>query len=248
MSTRPTEVFRIDTHIEPCLILRRVNRFSAEVALKGSRTLAHINNTGRLQELLMRGNGALCYEISGQRYKFRLYAVEEKMGSGAYALIDTYLQERCFERAIRQGMISLLGRCVKVKRRPRVGDRTYDFLAECERGVFLVEIKSATLRVESVYASYPDTRSNRGIRHIIHLPMDAKLLNAKPLLYFIAGIRGVVGIIPNATSEPRIAEALRESVRRGLLVGGASLFIDGRDPGSILLENPSLPVLTWENK
>ena len=41
--------------VKSCKIIRRINRFVVEVIVDNRRNFAHINNTGRLQEYLIKG-------------------------------------------------------------------------------------------------------------------------------------------------------------------------------------------------
>jgi len=94
MKEEQKRIIRIDDPQE-CRIIERLNRFVVKVEIKGNYHPAHINNTGRLSELLVTGRQAFCFRTRHQgKTDFRLFAIEE---SGLGALIDTQLQMKAFE-------------------------------------------------------------------------------------------------------------------------------------------------------
>jgi len=228
---------RVEGELRECTVLRRVNRFSVEALVSGERELVHLNNTGRLLELLVPGNSGICVKIAGKKLRYRLVALRER---GGYALVDTRIQERVLENMLRIGALERVGPCAVVKKYPRVGGRVYDFYAECARGKFLVEAKSATMRVGG-FASYPDSPTDRGISHIVHLPEDSRRLGARPLLVFIAGLRGVEGFAPNHAAEPRILDSLVGAITEGLEVMAVSIYL-ADDMRTICLGSSDLKV------
>jgi sugar fermentation stimulation protein A len=223
-----------------CVIAERINRFTVKVMIGRSTRYAHTNNTGQLRDLLVNGRRAYCYEINGSKLNCRIYAVEERYG---FAIIDTLLQEKIFETIVREGLLSVFGTCHSIKGKPRVKNRTYDYLLSCEKTSFLVEIKSATMRLKEIYASYPDTRTDRGVKHIMYLPDDAKSIGAIPVLVFIAGLRSVEAVVPNYIAEPRILNAIDASTKKGLLVQGLSIYVSDEDPQKIIVDKQNLPII-----
>lgn len=232
--------FVIDREIVSCTILRRINRFVVEALIENRSEHVHLTNTGKLEELLIRGRKAYCYKKERSRLKYRLYAVEESYG---YAFIDTYLQEISFAYFAKIGAIPWLGKCQKIKKGFRVKRNVYDFVMECSTDRYIVETKSATLRVDRTFASYPDTKTERGIRHIYQLPRESQNLQMRPLLVFIAGLKDVVGVIPNDKAEPRISKALKLSIESGLIVKALSLVIEEETPSVIRLDKSDIPLI-----
>ena len=118
-----------------------MNRFVVEVRHRGRKKLAHINNTGRLLDLIVKGGAAACLPSQGKT-DYRLFAVKESEG---WALIDTQLQMRAFEKAVEAGSIPWLRQWRLVRRNPRLGESVLDYLFTDERGTvdFYLEAKSA---------------------------------------------------------------------------------------------------------
>ena len=70
-------IIRIDNPQE-CRIIERLNRFVVKIEITGSYHPAHITNTGRLAELLVKGQKAFCFRAQNPgKTDFRLFAIEE---------------------------------------------------------------------------------------------------------------------------------------------------------------------------
>ena len=97
MSADNPELLKLPTPIR-CRILERVNRFKVKIELNEEIEYAHINNTGRLRELLIRGKRGFCLRFKKpKKTKYRLFSIE---ADGYGALIDTWIQGKAFERSL----------------------------------------------------------------------------------------------------------------------------------------------------
>ena len=149
-----------------CRIIERINRFVVQIETGGKYSRAHINNSGRLQEFLIRGKRAFCFETPHTaKTGFRLFAIEEK---NLGAIIDTQLQMRAFETAQKQGLIPWLREGVIMKRNARLGGSLIDYFLEIKGNPVYLEVKSAVLR-EGDFAMYPDCPTLRGQSHVVEL-------------------------------------------------------------------------------
>ena len=63
-----------------CGIRRRLNRFVVEVYLSGRTEHAHINNTGRLLELLVEGKKAALSPDARRENRIQTFAIGEEAG------------------------------------------------------------------------------------------------------------------------------------------------------------------------
>ncbi len=94
MKEEQKRIVRIDNPQE-CRLIERLNRFVVKVEIKGNYHPAHITNTGRLSELLVKGRQVFCFRTLNQgKTDYRLFAIEE---CGLGALIDTQLQMKVFK-------------------------------------------------------------------------------------------------------------------------------------------------------
>lgn len=217
-------------------VLARLNRFVVEVVAEGRVERAYVNNTGRLLGLLTRGRACYCLRRSGGSTSLRLFAVED---GGEAALIDTAIQGRAFERALKMGALPWAP-CDVIARNPRLGSSIFDYLLSCGGRSIYAELKSAVLR-DGVHAAYPDCPTPRGRRHIIDLAKHAER-GGGALIVFIAALPGVAGFKPYERGDPEIPRLLREAVSRGVSVKAASMYYEP-ESSSVVLEEPDLPVL-----
>ncbi len=210
----------------PCTIFRKVNRFVVETSLG----LAHINNTGRLEDLIFLRNLGYCVEKRKGKLRYRLIAAKTE---GGFALLDTNLQEEGFAKAVDLGYISWLRGCKVRRRRPKVGKGFSDLLLDCEKEV-IVEIKSADLRGPNGEAMYPDCPTERGRRHLI------ELMKFDSYVVFVAGFPKASRFVPYLKGDPRIGEVLLESSKR-VRVKSVGMYFDN-ESGEIVLYSDSIPV------
>ncbi len=219
-----------------CRIEKRLNRFVVEVRYHGRKKLAHINNTGRLTDLIVRGRTAACLPTQGKT-DYRLFAVKDHVG---WAMIDTQFQMRAFEKAAEGNDIPWLQRWRLVKRNPRLGESVLDYLFTDEEGTdkLYLETKSAVLR-NRTDAMYPDCPTVRGQRHIRTLTEYARQ-GGKAAICFITALEGVTAFRPSIEGDPVVATLLDEAVPAQVQIRASSFCFDG---SGIRLVDADLPVI-----
>jgi len=219
-----------------CAIERRLNRFVVQVRHRGKPRPAHINNTGRLLELLVEGREAACIPWN-RKTSFRLFAVREEAG---WALLDTQFQMRAFERSVEKGWIGWLRGYRLVRRNPRLGEAVLDYLLRRKQGngELYLETKSAVMR-QGTYAAYPDCPTLRGQRHVRVLTEHAAR-GGKGAICFVAALPGVTAFQPSVAGDPVVTALIRESRDAGVEVRAVAMHFDGN---GILLDSANLPVL-----
>ena len=213
----------------PCTIYRKVNRFTVETSLG----LAHINNTGRLEDLIFPRNPGFCVEKRGGKLRYRLIAAKSEEG---FALLDTSLQEEGFARAVELGYISWLRGCKVKRRRPKIGRGFSDFLLDCGKEI-IVEIKSADLRGPNGEAMYPDCPTERGRRHLI------ELMNYNSYVVFVAGFPRARRFVPYIKGDPKIGEALLKASEK-VKVKSIGMYFEAFS-GEVVLYSDSIPVVFY---
>ncbi len=112
------ELLRVENIVE-CRVVERLNRFVALVERNGLEK-AHINNTGSLRGVLVKGRRGYCIPRRGGKTRYRLVAIECP-GYHKAALIDTWLQMRGFEISVENNYLPWLRGCRVAKRNPRAG-------------------------------------------------------------------------------------------------------------------------------
>jgi len=234
-------VLRIQNPHE-CRIVERLNRFVVKIEIKGQTFRAHINNTGRPSEFIIRGRKAFCYPSKNLiKTDVKLFAVGER---GLGALIDTQLQMKAFENALSARLIPWLKECRLIKRNAKLGTSLIDYLLECGNQKVFLEVKSAVLR-ENQQALYPDCPSERGQKHIKEISAYVRK-GGKAFILFMAALPQVKAFKPNREADPLLSDLLAEAARVGVQVKAIGLYYGPRDSG-IYLYNPDLEIKLEEN-
>ena len=231
-----SKILRINNPFE-CRIIERLNRFVAKVQIGNNYYRAHLNNTGRLQEFLIKNRKAFCFK-KGKLNKTdcRLFAIEER---GLGALIDTQLQMKAFENSVESGIIPWLKDCPILRRNARLDTSLIDYLLDCKRKEVYLEVKSAVLR-EGEYAMYPDCPSLRGQKHIKELADHARK-GGKGIILFMAALSEVDAFKPNKSADPELFKLLKESYFAGVETRAIGLYYNPAD-SYVYLYNPDLKV------
>lgn len=220
-----------------CRILERLNRFVVSIEVQRRQSRAHINNTGRLQEFLIRGREAFCFKTPGKgETDFRLFAIKEKKMA---ALIDTRLQMKAFEKAWEMDLLPWLRKCHFIRRNARLRNSFIDYLFDCGGDPLYLEVKSAVLK-EGSFAMYPDCPSFRGQRHIEDL-IDWARGGGRGMVVFMAALSGVRAFKPNRSADARIDELLVRAQRERIRIKALGLFYDPTD-SQICMFSPNLKV------
>jgi len=220
-----------------CRILERLNRFVVSIEVQRRQSRAHINNTGRLQEFLIRGREAFCFKTPGKgKTDFRLFAIKEKKMA---ALIDTRLQMKAFEKAWEMDLLPWLRKCHFIRRNARLRNSFIDYLFDCGGDPLYLEVKSAVLK-EGSFAMYPDCPSFRGQRHIEDL-IDWARGGGRGMVVFMAALSGVRAFKPNRSADARIDELLVRAQRERIRIKALGLFYDPTD-SQICMFSPNLKV------
>lgn len=63
---------------------------------------------------------------------------------------------KAFEEAVKKKVIPWLVNCKIIKRNTRLGSSLIDYLFKCTKELLYLEVKSAVLRGDEIYAMYPD--------------------------------------------------------------------------------------------
>jgi sugar fermentation stimulation protein A len=239
MRTASNILFTVD--VEPFRYLRRVNRFVAEVQ-NGSRSYALIRNTGRLLDLLAPTARCLCIPKTGGKTSYILVGV--LLNDGKAALIDPFLQCRAFETAASKGLLPWLRGWNIVDKEVKHENSRIDYMIGRGDETGFLETKSAAY-FTGYYSTYPDCPTDRGLRHIRLL---SKIANSgrRAVILFIAAHPSARGFSPNLRGDPRIVQALMDGEMSGLEIYSMKVHLTGG--GSVVVDNPSLPVVVKEKR
>ena len=232
-----TPLFAIPQVI-PCRVVARINRFALEIEIGGDFFRAHINNTGRLHEILIKGRMGYCFKTPHTvKTKFRLFAVEEKSFG---ALIDTQFQMKAFETAFQKNLVPWLKDCFFLMRNARLGKSLIDYFFECKGNPVYLEVKSAVLR-EGRYAMYPDCPSLRGQRHVKDL-IEWTQKGGVAFVLFMAALPRVDAFKPNRPADTELYDLLERAGNSGVGLKAMGLYFNPAD-SFLYLYDPNLDVI-----
>jgi sugar fermentation stimulation protein A len=217
------------------VIIRRINRFVVKAKIKNKVVLAHLNNTGRLEELVKEGNVGLFLPIDkSKKLKFRLSMIKEN--KNIFSIIDTSLQMKAFEVALKKNYMSWFKGAEILRRNFRINDSLIDYLIEYKNKKYIVEVKSAVMKRKR-FAMYPDCPSIRGQRHIKELINNP----TNSIILFIAAMKNINAFSPNKEADAKIYELLKIAKRKGVKVKAIQIYFD-KSINSIILKNDELSV------
>lgn len=217
--------------IVPCQIIERLNRFVVKIKIDNKITKASLNNTGRLEEFLVKNKiGYLLPLKIPQKTKYRLSFVKEDKNSAS--IIDTNLQMKCFEIGLEKGLISWLKGAKILKRNYRLGNSLIDYLIQRKNKKYYLEIKSAVMK-ENYFAMYPDCPSLRGQKHIKELINHPK----NSIILFIAGMKNIKAFKPNKNADEKIYELLKIAKNKGVQIKAIQIYLDLKSKNIVLVTN-----------
>jgi len=214
---------------------RRLSRVSALVRFQGKEEIVHLNNTGKLLDLLIPGTEVALIPIRGRKTRFRIAGT--RVNNEWFTLIDTNLQEKSVVQWIEEERIKWLRGYRVVGRHVKTGDSRMDLLLSGPDGKpFYLEIKSAVFYFpEDGSARYPDTITERGQKHIRHL-ME---MEGKRGILFIAAHPLAEKFRP-CKNDPQIPRLLKMAKEKGVILKGIKMAL--HRSGEVVLLNDDLPV------
>lgn len=196
--------------LKEAIFLQRENRFVGKVLLNGEEVRAYIRNTGRLTELLRRGNKVYLKEKHQGKYPYEILLVDYM---GTLVCIDSHIAPKIYAE-------SLMPKNVVFE--PKVNASRFDLLVDD----LLIEVKSVNLVVNGV-ALFPDAPTKRGARHLREL---AYLIDSRPAcVVFIVQREDALAFAPNCSVDPEFCKAFEEFRRKGGMVKAyrCSVSIEG---------------------
>ena len=217
-------------------VVARLSRVTVLAQAGDARFLCHLRNTGRLYDVIYEGARIIVMPKPSKRT--HAVVIGSPVNSKA-ALLDTYYQARCFEEAVRRGLIGWLDGFTIAKRDTTLRGVRIDYKIRRGREQCYLELKSAVyLDASDNYAMYPDAPSTRGRRHIEVLTKIAK--RNRSIITFITAHPLAVGFKPCNEGDPEIQGLLRRAVEEGVEVYAVKMFID--ENMDVVLESDNIPV------
>lgn len=166
---------KFDQPFQPGRLVQRYKRFLADIVLdEGGAVTATCPNTGSMMGLVAPGS-RVWVSVSDsptRKYKHTWELVEADLGKGPKLVgINTGHPNKLVEEAIRSGKLLDCASYPVLKREQKYGvNSRIDILLECpNRGRAYVEVKNVHLSRKAGLAEFPDSRTERGTKHLAEL-------------------------------------------------------------------------------
>ena len=212
---------RYPVELVPAVILRRYKRFLADVRLEDGREVTvHVPNSGTMKTCYEEGGQVLISPADNPKRKLKWTLEQCFVGpdGATRVMVNTQLPNKLVKEAVELGLIPALGGYDRVRPEVKYGSRNsrIDLLLEGEgRPPCWVEIKNATLIVESGMARFPDAVTKRGQKHLLELAEMAEQ-GHRAVIFYLASRSDAQRVGPADAIDPDYGRLLREVVGRGV--------------------------------
>jgi sugar fermentation stimulation protein A len=225
----PLEVARLE---------RRYKRFLADLSTDQGPLTVHCPNTGAMLGCSDPGSEVWYSDSGNERRKYR-HTLEVVCTPTGRVGINTARANRLVEEAIARGGVAELEGYGQIRREAAIPESKgrFDFLLEGAGGRCFVEVKSMTLDLGRGRGAFPDTVSERALRHVEAL-IGRKRAGDRAVLLFCVQHTGIDRATTADAIYPEYGEAVRRAVSEGVEVIAYGCRID-RD---VLALGGALPV------
>lgn len=211
---RPTPFWTYPSPLVEGRLVRRYERFIAEVKLGRTTVRAHCVNPGRMEGLVIPGARVWLSEAATERalrYTWELIEVDGRL-VGANTGLPNALVKRVLETRLVPGFddVTRLAPEQAFGRGHRV-----DFLLETTRGEHLVEVKNCHLVYPDALGYFPDSRSERAVAHVDALARQVKRGKRATVLFTLQR-DDAVGLRPSQLHAPDFAASVRRAAKAGV--------------------------------
>lgn len=212
------------------ILLRRYKRFLADIQLpSGEQITIHCPNTGAMTGCATPGDRVWfsTSDNAKRKYAHTWELTETQMGD--FICINTQRANQLVEEALQNQWISELSHYTEILPEQKYGleNSRIDFLLKNGNTDCFVEVKSTTLLTENGVGMFPDTKTERGQKHLRELTQLAK--NGKQAVIFFAILHtGIKQFDVARQIDPKYAELFEQAINSGVvaLVYKAKLIFD----------------------
>ncbi len=201
--------------LTPAILLERENRFVAKVRVRGQTQLAHVPNTGRLEELMQPGTRVYLEPIQNKQRK-TLWDLVLVRGPESLVAVDSRLSTSLFAEALDGERLTEFQGAKIEKKEITIGKSRLDFKLWSPEGPVYVEVKSVNL-VQDGRALFPDAPTARGARHIDEL-IEVQNNGARGALFFSVQREDGNVFSPHYEMDPVFGRKVEEAYRAGVMV------------------------------
>ena len=150
----------------PVKFEKRYKRFFADVRNKGKKLVAHCPNSGSMIGLTKKGNKSWVSQTDNKKRKLK-YTLEIINDGGSNVGINTLIANRIVEEALSVKKIKEFEKIISFKREVVYEKNTrFDFELKTLKNKIFLEVKNVTLSRRKKLAEFPDSITERGLKHI----------------------------------------------------------------------------------
>ena len=194
----------------------RLNRFAARMRVGDREVLAHVANSGRLEELLCAGNRMLLAPVHGRPHRKTAFDLAVVEVGGVLVSADARVPNTLLREAIEGGKLPEFSGYDVLAEEVTFEDSRLDMVLSGQPGRCYVEVKSVTL-VPQGLALFPDAPTSRGRKHLATLS-TAVDQGHQAAVVFVVQRSDAVAFSPNLAADPEFSDALAAAARNGVQV------------------------------
>lgn len=219
--------------------IKRLNRFIAEVEVKGQVEKVHVKNTGRCKELFIEGTRVFLEPAKNPDRKTK-YSLVALYKGDLLINIDSQIPNGVAKESFTHNpyIIEKFGEVTFLKPEVTYGKSRFDLYYENDntgkKG--FIEVKGVTLEEDGI-SRFPDAPTTRGVKHINELVASLDE-GYDSYILFVIQMKQVELFQPNDRTDPAFGDALRNAKEKGV---GILCFDSIITPDSIILDQP-IPV------
>ncbi|RKD34779.1 sugar fermentation stimulation protein SfsA [Thermohalobacter berrensis] len=201
--------------IQEAFFIKRLNRFVAKILVNNKIEFAHVPNTGRMKELLIKDRKVLVRKVEDKNRKTK-YDLLMVFYKDTLVAIDSRLPNKILYKAFYNKQLPYFKDYVEVKKEINFGKSRFDIGLVNRKNIVLIEAKCVTL-VENNIAKFPDAPTERGTKHIKEI-IKASSEGFGTGIFFIIQRNDAKFFSPNWELDSKFSEALKEANDRGVLI------------------------------
>ena len=203
----------LPAHLAFGTLIRRYQRFLADILLSGETVTAHCPNSGSMKGCAVPGSPVVLSlsDRPGRKYPYTWELIQVK---GSWIGINTGITPALVREGIASGVVLELQGYSTIQPEVRRGENRLDLLLTGKPGNCWVEVKNVTM-AENEQALFPDAVTVRGQKHLTEL-MDVVRNGERGVIFFVVQRGDCRSMAPAIHIDPRYSMLLREAVDCGV--------------------------------
>ena len=194
-------------------LIKRENRFIAQVKINGTTERVHVPNTGRLPQILLEGVKVQLRKSNNPNRKTK-YSLIAAVKEGRWVNIDSQLPNKLAFESIEKGIIKEFKDVDLLKREVSYGNSRFDLYYEVGDRKGFIEVKGVTFAKGKV-GMFPDAPTTRGTKHIYEM-IKAVEAGYEGALLFLIMREDCTSFSPYTKMDEDFSTALKTAASKGV--------------------------------